>query len=146
MTVVGWGVTDKPRRQQQMNIKKYGVSEPVLQKVEISVVSKMQCQSKYPGLATERLVCALLESEANHYINCMLLGSHAVVSINYILDKDSCSGDSGGPLIVRESEFDPWFQAGIVAFGPTNCGSGSRPGVYSKVSYYIDWIRSQLEP
>eukprot|EP00094_Tigriopus_californicus_P011498 TCALIF_11103-PA protein Name:"Similar to KLK13 Kallikrein-13 (Homo sapiens)" AED:0.34 eAED:0.34 QI:0/0.66/0.57/1/0.33/0.42/7/16/330 len=122
VTVVGWGVTDKPRRQQQLNIDKYGVSEPLLQKVELDVVSPEQCQSKYPGLVTERLVCAILGG------------------------KDSCRGDSGGPMVVRESEFDPWYQAGIVAFGPTNCGSGSRPGVYSKVSHYISWIRSQLEP
>ena len=58
--------------------------------------------------------------------------------------KDSCGGDSGGPMVVRKPS-GSWYQAGIVSFGPKRCGIG-RPGVYTKVSKYLDWIRNTLEP
>ena len=60
------------------------------------------------------------------------------------LGKDSCGGDSGGPMVVRKPS-GSWYQAGIVSFGPKRCGIG-RPGVYTKVSKYLDWIRNSLEP
>ncbi len=52
-------------------------------------------------------------------------------------DRDSCYGDSGGPLFVkRNSEY---VQAGIVSFGEA-CGLAGVPGVYARVSSYYDWI------
>ncbi len=54
-------------------------------------------------------------------------------------DKDSCYGDSGGPLFVkRNNEF---VQAGVVSFGEA-CGLAGVPGVYARVSSYYDWISS----
>ncbi len=55
--------------------------------------------------------------------------------------KDSCQGDSGGPLIHFEN--GQYFLSGIVSFGGTEtqfCGAPDYPGVYTKVSRYIDWI------
>ncbi|XP_050679793.1 trypsin CFT-1-like [Leptidea sinapis] len=46
---------------------------------------------------------------------------------------DACFGDSGGPLIYKG------VVAGLVSFGYT-CGNRNYPGVYTKVSHYIDWI------
>ena len=47
-----------------------------------------------------------------------------------LIGKDSCNGDSGGPLITNEAFGTPWFQVGIVSFGTTECGIGV-PGIYS---------------
>ena len=58
--------------------------------------------------------------------------------------KDSCNGDSGGPLFAREQTDDPWIQIGLVSYGTTTCGIGV-PGVYTKVSYYMDWIDGHLK-
>ncbi|CRK86963.1 CLUMA_CG003753, isoform A [Clunio marinus] len=61
--------------------------------------------------------------------------------------KDSCNGDSGGPLMEHyESGPIPYyFLAGIVSYGPKNCGTEDVPGVYTRVSKYVDWIQSKLE-
>ena len=62
------------------------------------------------------------------------------------LGQDSCSGDSGGPLVVRQGgSEEPWFQIGVVSFGPKQCGSGL-PGVYTKITEYLSWIEENLEP
>lgn len=34
---------------------------------------------------------------------------------------------------------------GIVAFGPkTNCGQSNLPGVYMRVSSYVEWIQQNI--
>ncbi|XP_023936330.2 phenoloxidase-activating factor 3 [Bicyclus anynana] len=62
------------------------------------------------------------------------------------IDKDSCDGDSGGPLMVL-SDFNGSLrlvQYGIVSFGPRTCGS-EYPGVYTDVSKYMDWILDNIK-
>jgi len=59
--------------------------------------------------------------------------------------EDSCNGDSGGPLISRDSIDDPWFQVGVVSFGARECGNGT-PGFYTKVAEFLPWIEKNLEP
>lgn len=50
-------------------------------------------------------------------------------------------GDSGGPLVVREG--DVHVLVGVVSSG-IGCGSKSFPGVYSRVSSFVDWINIHL--
>lgn len=55
------------------------------------------------------------------------------------------TGDSGGPFMER-SKIGRYTLLGIVAFGPkTNCGQSNLPGVYMRVSSYVDWIISSLK-
>lgn len=54
----------------------------------------------------------------------------------------SCSGDSGGPLIVADSDGVGYLLAGIVSFGEDGCDPASGVAeVYTRVSQYEDWIR-----
>ncbi|KID60283.1 Peptidase cysteine/serine, trypsin-like protein, partial [Metarhizium brunneum ARSEF 3297] len=50
--------------------------------------------------------------------------------------QDSCYGDSGGPLVDANSK----ALVGVVSFGLA-CGHPKAPGVYTKVSSYLDFIR-----
>lgn len=49
---------------------------------------------------------------------------------------DTCQGDSGGPLMYHS---DQWQVVGIVSWGH-GCGGPSTPGVYTKVTAYLNWI------
>ena len=65
-----------------------------------------------------------------------------------VVGKDSCSGDSGGPLMVSEFPdvpFAPRYQIGVVSFGTTYCGVGL-PGIYTRITNYLPWIASKLQP
>ncbi|CAG5109935.1 Oidioi.mRNA.OKI2018_I69.chr2.g4403.t1.cds [Oikopleura dioica] len=55
---------------------------------------------------------------------------------------DSCQGDSGGPLICIENG-EPVLH-GITSFGK-GCGRAGFPGIYVRVSSYIDWIDSTIQ-
>ena len=54
-------------------------------------------------------------------------------------DRDSCSGDSGGPMLSSELNNGRWSVIGITSFG-VKCGDPRFPGVYTRVDQYLDWI------
>uniref|UniRef100_A0A182WMS8 CLIP domain-containing serine protease n=1 Tax=Anopheles minimus TaxID=112268 RepID=A0A182WMS8_9DIPT len=56
--------------------------------------------------------------------------------------KDTCSGDSGGPLMRQIA--GAWYLIGVVSFGPQKCGTAGVPGVYTNVAEYVDWIRDNI--
>ncbi|CAG0913751.1 unnamed protein product [Notodromas monacha] len=51
--------------------------------------------------------------------------------------KDSCTGDSGGPLVCPHHSGYVLF--GITSYGKS-CAGPKSPGVYTRVSNYVDWI------
>lgn len=55
-------------------------------------------------------------------------------------EKDSCQGDSGGPLQQQDDMTGQWYVAGVVSFGELCTGGG----VYTRVSFYEDWIRRTM--
>jgi len=60
--------------------------------------------------------------------------------------RDSCNGDSGGPLMREYAGGIPyWYLTGVVSYGPKNCGTPDIPGVYTRVSKYIDWIKKNIK-
>ncbi|KAM6158601.1 transmembrane protease serine 4 [Rhynchocyon petersi] len=97
--------------------EQYGgkMSDALLQ-ASIQVIDSVRCNAEdaYQGEVTEKMLCAgVLEGGV-----------------------DTCQGDSGGPLMYQS---DQWQVVGIVSWGH-GCGGPSTPGVYTKVTAYLNWI------
>lgn len=56
---------------------------------------------------------------------------------------DNCEGDSGGPL--QYPGKGAFVIHGIVSWGLSTCGKEKAPGVYTRVSHYVDWILDNLK-
>ncbi|XP_053165879.1 transmembrane protease serine 7 isoform X1 [Hemicordylus capensis] len=92
----------------------------ILQKAEVEIIDQTLCHSTY-GLITARMLCAGMMSGK----------------------RDSCKGDSGGPLSCRSKGDGKWFLTGIVSWG-YGCGRPNFPGVYTRVSNFATWIHKYV--
>jgi hypothetical protein len=73
-------------------------------------------------------------------------GSHAnmeLVAGHLGLHRDTCRGDSGGPLYIADPNGNGYFLLGATSRGTKNaehvCGDG---GIYVRVDTFLDWIRA----
>nr|XP_034834063.1 phenoloxidase-activating factor 3-like isoform X1 [Maniola hyperantus] len=104
-----------------------GLQSPVLLSVDLPIISNRDCQALYNGSPRidKSQLCA-----------------------GGIRDKDSCGGDSGGPLLypgrTRAGAGVRYVQRGIVSYGSKRCGLGGFPGVYTRVANYMDWILDNI--
>lgn len=57
--------------------------------------------------------------------------------------RDSCRGDSGGPLTYQKN--GRWYLVGIVSAG-FSCGKPRQPGIYHRVSHSAEWISKHAFP
>ena len=97
-----------------------GSSSNVLQEVTVPVTSEASCQLAYTDIDYDIQICAGLPNGG----------------------RDSCQGDSGGPLLFTTDGED--YLAGLVSFG-AGCARPNFPGVYTRVSGYLDWIASHID-
>ncbi|NXC65666.1 GRAA protein, partial [Anhinga anhinga] len=110
-TVAGWGQTRSDRK----------VPSDTLREVNITVISRQICNdNKHYGQKppiTNKMICAGSKNGR----------------------KDSCFGDSGGPLRCNN------VMRGITSFGKPECGNPSGPGVYTRLTKeYLQWIRKTI--
>ncbi|CAD7084467.1 unnamed protein product [Hermetia illucens] len=98
-------------------------------------------QATIPILPNE--MCSLKIPINEHFPNGIKDGQMCALDPNG--QKDTCQGDSGGPLQFKHYIGTVSMPAivGITSFGQY-C-AGPSPGVYTRVSAYLDWIESVLK-
>lgn len=110
MRIAGWGGTFEGARSSQ-----------TLQHLHpdrgIPITTQAYCMDAYPNSITDRQLCA-----GNNWGG-----------------KDACQGDSGGPLFVHNEATGRNILMGVVSWGE-GCGRAGKPGVYARVSSYVDFI------
>ncbi|XP_072708945.1 enteropeptidase [Ciconia boyciana] len=99
------------------SIMNEGPTSDILQEAEVPLISNAKCQQWMPEYSiTENMICAGYD----------------------IGGVDSCQGDSGGPLTLEDG--NKWFLVGVTSFG-YECALPKRPGVYVRVTMFVDWIK-----
>ena len=85
--------------------------------VGVPIIDRRSCNQSYKGAVTHRMICA---------------GGKGA---------DSCRGDSGGGLVIYYEGHK--YLEGIVSWGE-GCGDRKKPGVYTRIPSYLDWIRAHM--
>ncbi|CAI9565991.1 unnamed protein product [Staurois parvus] len=98
-----------------------------LQQVMVPIISNSDCDAMY-------------HIGSNTIADEVIIPSDQICAGYSSESKDSCQGDSGGPLVCQVD--GRWYQAGIVSWGD-GCAQPNRPGVYTYVPYYYNWISSR---
>jgi len=93
-----------------------GQTPDQLMVVSVPIVPEGRCQLEYPFQIAKSMICA---------------GEYG---------KDSCQGDSGGPMVCYNADGSGYL-GGIVSWG-IGCGGLYHPGVYTEVSYFVDWVEA----
>jgi hypothetical protein len=112
--VIGWG---------KLNEKSEEFSNE-LQKVKLTIIDNKVCQNWFKQAGRDmpiddRIICAGFKNGG----------------------KDACHGDSGGPLLSRIN--GQYVVVGVVSTG-IGCARPLLPGLYSRVSSYIQWIEQYV--
>ncbi|XP_059621721.1 trypsin-1-like [Phlebotomus argentipes] len=112
-TISGWG---------SMSNNFFPKYPDKLMKADLPLLDSQKCFNDYPGTPMhETNVCA---GEPN--------GSKAV-----------CSGDSGSPLVVKNSEGE-FVVYGVTSWTWLPCGSPGKTGVFVNVSHYLKWLAEKM--
>jgi len=99
----------------------FGKYQNILKEVDVPIINQQQCQQQlrqtrlgYSYKLNPGFICAGGEE-----------------------GKDACKGDGGGPMVCERN--GSWQLVGVVSWG-IGCGQVNVPGVYVRVSHYLDWI------
>ncbi|XP_065359812.1 uncharacterized protein LOC135953755 isoform X1 [Calliphora vicina] len=100
-------------------------------------------QGKYQNILKEVDVPILSHHQCENQLRQTRLGYSYKLNPGFVCaggeeGKDACKGDGGGPLVCERAGV--WNVVGVVSWG-IGCGQVNVPGVYVKVSHYLDWIR-----
>ena len=133
LTVLGWGKQSPARKDYPNGLLGADLTHVPNRKCQRAQGGVQGRQKSYSNLIGDDMMCA---SSTN--------------------GRDSCGGDSGGPLLVRSDSraaagggrwrWDPWaadVQVGVVSWG-YGCATGTFPGVYARVSEHASWIRQMV--
>ncbi|XP_041980804.1 serine protease snake-like [Aricia agestis] len=124
-TLTGWGVIETVNK----------TTSPELQAAVVDVLDSSVCDE-------------LLKNHCNrHWCG---MQEHQVCAGKLAGGVDACQGDSGGPLQVKiplpaSTNQSMHYVIGVTSFG-ISCARENLPGIYTRVSSFVDWIESVVWP
>lgn len=123
----GWGRTsDDPRPAVQ--------ATALLRKVDLAVLDNKDCAG--------RIGYGPVEVRTSDGSRRLMPRIHNKVMCAFGQGMKTCKGDSGGPLYLSTEPGMPTRLVGIVSWNKAGChvDTDDRPGIYTRVSSYLDWI------
>ncbi|KAM8707118.1 hypothetical protein ACLKA7_011250 [Drosophila subpalustris] len=58
--------------------------------------------------------------------------------------KDTCNGDSGGPVVVYHADYPCMHHVMGITSSGIGCGIPNVPSLYTRVHFYLDWIKHEI--
>lgn len=92
-----------------------------LMMANIGIMEDSFCKDAYSNFNSKKMLCAGTESGV----------------------RDSCNGDSGGPFQALFPDGRVYL-LGSVSFGDSKCGRARLPGVYTRQTYYLNWVKETI--
>ncbi|XP_064345930.1 kallikrein-7 isoform X2 [Camelus dromedarius] len=83
---------------------------------DVKLMSLEDCKKVYKDLLKSSMMCAGIPNSSTN----------------------SCNGDSGGPLMCKDT------LQGLVSWGTYPCGQPNQPGVYTQVCKFLHWIHETM--
>jgi len=113
--ISGWGLLDEEKTTSLTRN---------LQHATVPIISQADCQVAYSGLTriTSGQLCAGARGGG----------------------RDACTGDSGGPFVIRDRSSGRYYVAGVISYG-IGCGREEFPGVYTRIEKYVTWVLDKVE-
>lgn len=104
--------------------------------------------TRYRGSASAKLLHAQVKVTPQHRCSKRYRKFKQITITEKVLcararGKDSCQGDSGGPMMFPSPSAPHFYTIGVVSFG-YRCADPRVPGVYTRVTEYLDWIMANL--
>ena len=93
-----------------------------LQQGFLKVVTKTDCLFTYGSIIRDSHIC----------------GNHPTEITGL------CRGDTGSPLACFDEKKQEYILRGVASFGTSVCGINSAPEVWTRISYYVKWIRDTV--
>lgn len=122
---------------------------------QVLLISQEACSSKkvYASLLDDGMFCAgylkggVDSCQVGHHFNCIMLFTkikrrwYCCNNNDINIQLSFWQGDSGGPLTCERNQTH--YIYGIVSWGDS-CGEKNKPGVYTRVLKYLDWINEKI--
>jgi len=125
-----------------------GSMSEVLREARLPIIEADRCRRSYQNIADAKIdgsvLCAGHPSGGVDSCQVTITSPSSSTRRRALISIVSgAQGDSGGPLMMQSGPENRFHQVGVVSWG-IGCARAGYPGVYTRVSHFLDWIKAQI--